>query len=273
MKRLASFILVFIFALSALASCGESVTAPDRFIEIPEGSAVTLNFASGGAPKKIDTPSLRAKAVEAYNSVTTFGKYDTKADASSSVVLTAASDGGQSVFLISRLGGGRFNVSVNGAAADGGNYKFLVENEALETFYDRELMTINEIDATVSVRFVLAEGTPDENGALRASDETLSERDVTVHALEINMPSVLEAVVKALDEGDIEFAANEKSGFPKEIAGYGDVVEAGDEGVTHLSWVYELNGESLGAGGAAATDVTDGDVITVRYTSTFVPAE
>ena len=278
MKKITALILVMIFALTALTACGDEpsieVNAPDGFIKIDEESVAMLNAASGAFPKNIDTAECRSAFVEAYNTSSEILPYDVNDSSSHKVVVITTSGEKNAIYLVSRLGNGEFNVSVDGSD-DGVNYKFRIENDALEKVFSDELLTIKELEYTVHVEFVLSEGTPDADGVIRQADEKVGECDVKWKGLETNRPTAAKIVRSALEDGGtgLEYTEEKGQDLPKTVAGYGEDVEVTDTTVERNFWKYILNGEDVGAGGASGAVVSDGDTITAKYVHSSIKKE
>ncbi len=276
MKKIISLLIVVSVLCAALVACGgntdgQKINAPDEFIPADAEHASSLDAASGSVPKDVNTKEYAAGFAKAYNAMTEFLPYGADMNANGSFILVITEGEATSLFLVTRVADGMFNVSVNGAAADGGNYKFRIKNDELEKYIADELMTVKTVDVSCTVKFVLGAGTPDEDGNAREADETLFETEVKVGAPENEMPKVLSAIIAALSQsGAPEHRMNERSGFPSEIAGYGETVKAGEGAAERYFWKYYLGDGALEAGGAATKTYADGDVITLIYTASAI---
>lgn len=279
MKKIVSLLVVFSVLCAALCACGGNmdepeINVPDKFIQADVSGAVSLNVATGSVPKNIDTKEYAEGFAAAYNAATEFLPYGTDLNSNGAFVLIVKADDAASIFLVTRVADGMFNVSVDGAAADGGNYKFRIKNDELEKFIDEELMVVKNVDVACTVKFVLGAGTPAEDGTARGADETVYEGKVTTNVSEASMPTVLSAVLSVLTQsGAPDHAIDSKSGFPSEIAGCREVINPGDGTVERFFWKYYLGDEDLGTSGAAAKTYSNGDVITVVYTASTVGGE
>ena len=280
MKKIVSLLVVFSVLSVALCACGgektedREIVAPKQFISADAERVVSLGFAYGSGTKDINTKEYAEGFAKAYNAATEFLPYGSDMNPNGSFVLVVSSGDASSTFLVTRVGEEMFNVSVNGAAADGGNYKFRIKNDELEKFIDEELMVVKNVDVACTVKFVLGAGTPAEDGTARGADETVYEGKVTTNVSEASMPTVLSAVLSVLTQsGAPDHAINSKSGFPSEIAGCREVINPGDGTVERFFWKYYLGDEDLGTSGAAAKTYSDGDVITVVYTASTVGGE
>ncbi len=280
MKKIVSLLVVFSVLSVALCACGgektedREIVAPKQFISADAERVLSLGFASGSGTKDINTKEYAEGFAKAYNAATEFLPYGTDLNSNGAFVLIVKADDAASIFLVTRVGEEMFNVSVSGAAADGGNYKFRIKNSELEKYIDEELMTVKNFDVTCTVKFVLGAGTPADDGTAREDDETLFETEVTANASETEMPKVLAAVLAALEKsGAPDFTQNKNSGFPSKIAGYGEDVRTGEGQAERYFWKYYLGDEALAAGGAATKSYSNGDVITVKYTATTIGGE
>ena len=271
MKKIISLICILALAVTVFASCGgsagteeDTTVYSETFVPVEEGSASALYLASGSSKKETNRKEYIDMIVEAYNSITQVESYVSDEKSEWSFVLICGESGG-SIYKFTCVGENKIDVSVT--LSNETPARYLVTNPELYKVFKDEVLAVKEVSKTVKVSISLGEGTPDGEGVAREAEVVLGETTVTVKGDELNLPTMADAVLAALESKDItsDYTVNEASVIVTSINGYKDDVQAEGSEVTLLMWTYTLNGEAVNRGEIQGTAVSDGDVITVTY--------
>lgn len=253
MKRIISLILASMFCFLALAACGDKIP---EFIPIKDIGLIDV--ASGTRIKNVDTEEYRTGAAEKYNAVTETKEYSDEEAPLWQIVMCDEDD---TVFFLSYLDNGRFNVSVT---KGDDNTKYLVVNEALAAYCEEELFVAKEVSVDVTVKIKLDDGAPEESGKI------LFDNVVTVTGTESDLPAVSGALKAALDKSGLEYKVNEKSNRIMAVGQYADTAGEVNGTVEHIFWAYKLNGEDVAATALEKTEIANGDIVEAIFTKTIV---
>ncbi len=264
MKKIAALICLTALVCAAFASCGK---APE-FFAMDEDRVVSLYWETN-AVKDIDKEEYFKGFAEAYNSVTETGCYEDEDAIYSFIAACAGDDGLPSVlYRVSYIGEDTFNVTImgNGAPSED-NAKYSVENVKLKEFMDEKFLTVEKVDVKVDVKFVLAAGTPAEDGGARAEDEIIGEVEQTLEGDEADLPTAFDAVMKTLTLSGItdDYKISGDGKMVVSMNGYKNTEGAVDGEVRLYRWRAFLNGEEISNPDLDAVTVSDGDEIAIKY--------
>ena len=263
MKRSIAIILLAVFMLSALSSCGG---VPD-FVPVEKDSVESLNWILGGK-KDINIEEYYSLFEEAYNSVKETEEYEDRDAEWSFVAISKEGEDKVSSYVISYLGEDRFNVSISGkTSSEEGPVRYSVVNSALASFAHDKFFKFDNYTVKATVKFVISAGVPTDGGTVRTEDEVLNESEQTLSGSELSVPTVSNAVIQALmvERFTDDYKLSKDGTRITGLNGYEEKTEEKADSVDMYYWDVLINGELTAKDDVGTTAVADGDEITVVY--------